>query len=394
VCLICVTAKNVRAPWLYYEAGAIAFALNDPYVCPYLIDTGTDAIANTPFGQLQVTRFDREDTFRLLKSINARLPTPHDESLLRATFDKKWPSLKKKIDKLIADQPKDSPPPPAAPPAPSLLSDEAARILVAATGGKEHKVYVNDSAHGQNVSAGDTSFLENSHDDRKNATYLAAVGELVNRGFIEDKWGKGQVYAVTKPGYTASDEAKKLLPPELSDEAKTILLAASAEKDGQVMGNQDFEGYHLSAGGTQVCRSDDDHVVAGFHEALEDLVNRGFLRIDGDEKWQITRAGYTAAKALTPKPAAPASPLITDEADILVHLQGWMHKKFHAGTRTPPISFTEVDSELNLAPGSAAKLLERAAAKLNWTPDSQGPTVIVFKRVGAPGSAPRVINRS
>jgi len=38
LCIICVTAENVRSPWLYYETGAIA-AKNDEQVrvCPYLV---------------------------------------------------------------------------------------------------------------------------------------------------------------------------------------------------------------------------------------------------------------------------------------------------------------------------------------------------------------------
>jgi hypothetical protein len=67
-----------------------------------------------------------------------------------------------------------------------------------------------------------------------------------------------------------------------------------------------------------------------------------------------------------------------------------MRQKFLGEDHTPPIIFSEVDRELNLPPGSAAKLLERAAAKVSWMPDTKGPTVIVFKRVGGRGSAPTV----
>jgi len=389
VCLICVTAKNVRAPWLYYEAGAIAFALNDPYVCPFLVDTGTDSIGTTPFGQLQVTKYDREDVFRLIKSVNTRLETPHAESLLKATFDKKWPGLKKKIDKLLADQPKDTPPP--APPDSPPISPIAVQILIQTASGERHTITVNHSAHGFNLQAGGKDFANKLKDERREAEFRAAVNELVNRGLIADKGTKGEVFGVTASGYALADEAKQYLPAELSDEAKAILLSASTGKDGQVMGHQTFEGFHLSSGGTQVCSSDDDRIVSGFREALDDLVERGYLSVEGEDNYQITRAGYKASESLAPLKAA--APPITDEADILVHLQGWMHKNHSDGKLTPPIVFADVDRELNLLPGSAVRLLERAAMKLNWAPDSKGPTVIVFKRFGAPGSAPIVINR-
>jgi hypothetical protein len=108
--------------------------------------------------------------------------------------------------------------PPAAPSRPPL-TEIAIRILIAAVAGKQNKVYVNDSQHGQNVSAGDTKFLDNSKDGRKNAAHLVAVNELVKRGLIEDRWGAGQVFAVTNEGFIASEEMKKLLPPEVPDEA-------------------------------------------------------------------------------------------------------------------------------------------------------------------------------
>lgn len=102
------------------------------------------------------------------------------------------------------------------PPAVSVspLPELAARILIAAVAGKQQKVYMSSTMHGLNVSAGDTAFLENSNDDRKNAAHLAAVRELANRGLIEDPWDKGQVYAVTDEGYTAADELEKHLLPD------------------------------------------------------------------------------------------------------------------------------------------------------------------------------------
>jgi len=87
-------------------------------------------------------------------------------------------------------------------------------------------------------------------------------------------------------------------PPELSVEAKQILAAVSGE-NGQVMVNRTFEGYHLSAGGKQICHSMDDRVIAGFDDALENLVKRGFLRQNRPNFWQMTGLGYKAAEELT-----------------------------------------------------------------------------------------------
>lgn len=587
-CIIFITPENLASSWLYYEAGAVGNAMKWKVIFPYLLGVRPGELGGTPLGQYQVTLFEKEDTRRLIFEINKTLEVPIPETVLGSAFDGVWSKLQRKLSKIPLTRPAD-PSPPAAPPAPPApppappLSPLAIQILIDATSGERHTTTVSKTMYGFNLGAGGKNIANNLMDDRREAELRGAVNELVKRGLIADKGTKGEVFGPTSDGYAAADEAKKNLPPELSDEAKRlvseaaagdgrilmlmtsagfcletngrqvcerndsrvqaayraavkdlvsrnlldpvgskgeafqlthegykladtlpkpsapefsdearrILLAASAGKDGQVMGYQTFESFHLTAGGTQVCSSDDDRIVSGFKEALEDLVGRGYLRVEGEDNYQITKAGYAAADEIrknSPTPtlseeaktilikasigksghiaiikdkgftivgdhneviisaddarieadyragmqellahtlvqpvgdkgevfratrqghmlaadlaksssghAAPSSPPITDDADILVHLQGWMQKNHSEGTHTSPITFADVDRELNLPPGSAVRLLERAALKLNWAPDTKGPSVVVFKKVGAPGSAPRVIRRS
>jgi hypothetical protein len=101
-CLICVTPENVKSPWLFYEAGAVAHAMPGALICSYLIGVTPSALAGTPLREFQTTVFDKEDTRRLIRDLNRQLDTPHDEVLLRSAFDKNWTSLQKKLNKVVS----------------------------------------------------------------------------------------------------------------------------------------------------------------------------------------------------------------------------------------------------------------------------------------------------
>ncbi len=93
----------------------------------------------------------------------------------------------------------------------------------------------------------------------------------------------------------------------------------------------------------------------------------------------VTRDGTTKLEKVTSHSSttSSASPSITDDQDILVVLQGWLRSKRWA-MGSPPIAFTDVDEELNLPAGSAVRLLEKAANKINWVAEVKGPTYISF----------------
>jgi hypothetical protein len=69
-----------------------------------------------------------------------------------------------------------------------------------------------------------------------------------------------------------------------------------------------------------------------------------------------------------------------DGTDIVALLQGWMAARSDEENRCA-IVFADLDKELKLPAGSAARLLETAAAKLHFFPDAKGPNVITFRKV-------------
>ena len=96
--IICLTRENIDAPWILFETGALAKALGESYVCPYLLDLKPTELKG-PLAQFQVTVANEEDTCKLLRTINKALgESARSTEQLDKAFKKWWPELKTAID--------------------------------------------------------------------------------------------------------------------------------------------------------------------------------------------------------------------------------------------------------------------------------------------------------
>jgi len=98
--IICLTPENLPEPWINFEAGALS-KLEGSYVCTYLLDLATQNVPY-PLAQFQSTKADKEDTRKLLQTINK---TQGDDGLsveqLNEVFDKWWPDLNGEINQIV-----------------------------------------------------------------------------------------------------------------------------------------------------------------------------------------------------------------------------------------------------------------------------------------------------
>lgn len=95
--ILSVTRENLAAPWLMFEAGALAKSLGQSHVIPLLLGV-EPADLSGPLAQFQAARFDRTDVRRMMSLINQELgPTALEEEVLSAVFDKWWPDLEAKV---------------------------------------------------------------------------------------------------------------------------------------------------------------------------------------------------------------------------------------------------------------------------------------------------------
>lgn len=111
--IVCLDSSNYKRPWIYYETG-IVFGRNYntqndnlPVIFPVIFDDlKVDHFVKTPFYEMQLMRFNRENAFKITKSINEKSEEITGESILNQRsldrfFDNIWPQLYGRIDTII-----------------------------------------------------------------------------------------------------------------------------------------------------------------------------------------------------------------------------------------------------------------------------------------------------
>lgn len=100
--IVCLTADNLNAPWLLFETGALSKTLEKTFVCPYLLDIEPTDLTG-PFAQFQATKAQKDDTKKLLGTINKAMGDQAlDKKLLDKQFEKWWPDLDESLRNIPA----------------------------------------------------------------------------------------------------------------------------------------------------------------------------------------------------------------------------------------------------------------------------------------------------
>lgn len=101
--IVCLTPENINSPWLHFEAGAVAKAIEGTHVCTYLYKlTPTDI--SGPLSEFQHTIGNEEDTKNLITTLNATSSDPLPEQKLNILFRKFWPELEKELAEIPVQQ--------------------------------------------------------------------------------------------------------------------------------------------------------------------------------------------------------------------------------------------------------------------------------------------------
>lgn len=95
--IICLTPENLDAAWVLFEAGALSKALRHTLVCTYLFQVRPADIKG-PLAQFQATQAEKNDTYKLVASLNAAMETDLlPDERLNKMFEVWWPDLERKL---------------------------------------------------------------------------------------------------------------------------------------------------------------------------------------------------------------------------------------------------------------------------------------------------------
>lgn len=98
--VLCITAKNKDAPWILFEAGALAKGLQQSRVIPLLIDIEPSELG-MPLSQFNATRCDRSGITQLIQTINMATPEPLEDAILETSLAAHWERFESALATII-----------------------------------------------------------------------------------------------------------------------------------------------------------------------------------------------------------------------------------------------------------------------------------------------------
>jgi hypothetical protein len=93
--IICLTKENIGAPWILFEAGALAKTVSKAHVCPYLLDLNPSMLSGSPLAGFQAKSADRQSTLDIVEALNCASNSKVDSQILTETFNAFWPEFEK-----------------------------------------------------------------------------------------------------------------------------------------------------------------------------------------------------------------------------------------------------------------------------------------------------------
>jgi hypothetical protein len=102
--IICVTPENLSSPWVLFEAGALAKAMQGAKVIPLLFNLEFSDISG-PLAQFQAKKCDRDGVAEVVTSIDRSTGSAVPDDRKTQLFSALWPELEKQLQAIPHDAP-------------------------------------------------------------------------------------------------------------------------------------------------------------------------------------------------------------------------------------------------------------------------------------------------
>jgi hypothetical protein len=94
--IVCLTPDNSHSPWLNFESGALSKAVEETMVCPYLLHLKPSDLKG-PLTQFQMSEANKEDTRKMIATLNGGSEKPLAEKKLLEAVEMWWPKLEARL---------------------------------------------------------------------------------------------------------------------------------------------------------------------------------------------------------------------------------------------------------------------------------------------------------
>jgi hypothetical protein len=109
----CLNRENLRAPWILFEAGALAKKVDEARMVPYLMDDLSPTDLEPPLGLFHAQPWTEQGTYQLIVSLNKSLKKKLEPERLERIFGANWNRLEAGLrevpdpDDLVPAKPRD-----------------------------------------------------------------------------------------------------------------------------------------------------------------------------------------------------------------------------------------------------------------------------------------------
>ncbi len=181
------------------------------------------------------------------------------------------------------------------------LSDEAYTLIIATANSTNGQFLRKPHINRNIIMTTDRGLIVETKDHRETAQWDAAIEELESRDLIRAQSDKRVAFKITDKGNKFVGKLNNKQQPQLSNEARSLLVEAAQDPQGKITFTHDMrEGTQIKTNNKDFIKTGDSRDKAKWTAALEELLESKLIEDAGGkgEVFRLTNAGYNLANQL------------------------------------------------------------------------------------------------